>query len=134
MGSGHVMRCLTLADELNAQGAEVSFITCGSAGPLLDTIGAKGHGLHVLSDLTPGADNESGLGTNYAHWLPVSWQSDAEQTLEVLGRSGGADWLVVDHYALDARWERRIRARAAKIMVIDDLSDRPHVGVVIAEI
>ena len=35
------------------------------------------------------------------------------------------DWLVVDHYALDARWEREQRSLARKILVIDDL-DRRH--------
>src|SRR5687767_1401439 len=37
-----------------------------------------------------------------------------------------ADWLVVDHYGLDARWEREQRAHARKILAVDDLADRPH--------
>lgn len=37
-----------------------------------------------------------------------------------------ADWLVVDHYSLDAAWESRMRQKAAKILAIDDLADRPH--------
>ncbi|MDB5801079.1 MAG: pseudaminic acid biosynthesis-associated protein PseG [Rhodocyclales bacterium] len=36
------------------------------------------------------------------------------------------DWLVVDHYALDASWESAQRGNAKKILVIDDLADRPH--------
>jgi UDP-2,4-diacetamido-2,4,6-trideoxy-beta-L-altropyranose hydrolase len=36
------------------------------------------------------------------------------------------DWLVLDHYRLDARWEKALRPMARKIMVIDDLADRPH--------
>ena len=40
--------------------------------------------------------------------------------------NGRWDWLVVDHYRLDARWEARQRASAARILAIDDLADRPH--------
>src|SRR5205814_6661650 len=40
--------------------------------------------------------------------------------------AGGADWLVVDHYAIDWRWQQRLRASAARIMVIDDLANRRH--------
>ena len=36
------------------------------------------------------------------------------------------DWLVVDQYNLDAAWESRMRQKAAKILVIDDLADRQH--------
>jgi UDP-2,4-diacetamido-2,4,6-trideoxy-beta-L-altropyranose hydrolase len=36
------------------------------------------------------------------------------------------DWLVVDHYGLDAKWESAQRANAKRILVIDDLADRPH--------
>jgi len=36
------------------------------------------------------------------------------------------DWLVVDHYALDHRWEAQLRKWAKRIMVIDDLADRMH--------
>ena len=45
------------------------------------------------------------------------------------GEAPGArqfDWLVVDHYQLDADWESRARAVAKRIFVIDDLADRPR--------
>ena len=43
-----------------------------------------------------------------------------------------ADWLVVDHYGLDASWERQmvnqlgVETHTPRLMVIDDLADRPH--------
>jgi UDP-2,4-diacetamido-2,4,6-trideoxy-beta-L-altropyranose hydrolase len=40
--------------------------------------------------------------------------------------AGGCDLLVVDHYGLDARFERACRPWAKTILVIDDLADRPH--------
>ncbi|HVX04720.1 MAG TPA: UDP-2,4-diacetamido-2,4,6-trideoxy-beta-L-altropyranose hydrolase, partial [Rhodanobacteraceae bacterium] len=36
------------------------------------------------------------------------------------------DWLVLDHYALDRAWERKVRPFCGHLMVIDDLVDRPH--------
>lgn len=36
------------------------------------------------------------------------------------------DWLVVDHYSLGKIWEKKARAHAKKIMVIDDLANREH--------
>lgn len=37
-----------------------------------------------------------------------------------------ADWLVIDHYGLDLRWERLVRPFVGSIFVIDDLADRRH--------
>ena len=34
--------------------------------------------------------------------------------------------MIVDHYSLDARWERRVDDLLGRIMVIDDLADRNH--------
>jgi UDP-2,4-diacetamido-2,4,6-trideoxy-beta-L-altropyranose hydrolase len=61
----------------------------------------------------------------HAHWLGTDWETDARQTRSAIG-SECADWLVVDHYALDARWERSVRGRCKHLMVIDDLADREH--------
>ncbi|MBF0282750.1 MAG: UDP-2,4-diacetamido-2,4,6-trideoxy-beta-L-altropyranose hydrolase, partial [Zetaproteobacteria bacterium] len=46
-------------------------------------------------------------------------------TLAAIG-DAKVDWLVVDHYALDARWEKRLQAKCNHLMVIDDLADRLH--------
>jgi UDP-2,4-diacetamido-2,4,6-trideoxy-beta-L-altropyranose hydrolase len=65
-------------------------------------------------------------GTAHAHWLPVSWRRDAEQTSEAIGKIGRVDWLIVDHYALDAGWESVQRQHGLHILAIDDLADRAH--------
>jgi UDP-2,4-diacetamido-2,4,6-trideoxy-beta-L-altropyranose hydrolase len=61
----------------------------------------------------------------YEAWLRVDWETDAAQTTVGLGRTT-ADWLIVDHYALDARWEQALRPMCRNLMVIDDLADRIH--------
>lgn len=42
------------------------------------------------------------------------------------GEGRQPDWLIIDHYGLDRRYEQRIRPHFKKVMVIDDLADRAH--------
>lgn len=125
IGTGHVMRCLTLADELARQGHQCVFIVRDHPGHLGELIASKKHELHLLScadGIAPMVDDNGGP---HAEWLGVSWQHDASQVLGILAQIK-ADWLVVDHYALDARWEREVGKAVGRIMVIDDLADRKH--------
>jgi UDP-2,4-diacetamido-2,4,6-trideoxy-beta-L-altropyranose hydrolase len=126
MGTGHVMRCLTLADALQRKGCEIHFVCRELPGHVIAMVERSGHGVSRLP--APAADQDKGDLTATAHtsWLGVPWEDDARETLRALDEIYGVDWLVVDHYALDARWERSLRKAAGKIMVIDDLADRPH--------
>jgi UDP-2,4-diacetamido-2,4,6-trideoxy-beta-L-altropyranose hydrolase len=126
IGTGHVMRCLTLADELARQGHQCLFICRDHPGHLGELIAGKGFELHLLAN-SERAASPVAVGTDnlYAQWLSVPWQRDVRQTLELLAPVV-ADWLVVDHYALDVRWEREVAAAVGRIMVIDDLADRDH--------
>lgn len=123
IGTGHVMRCLTLADALAEQGAECLFISRAHEGNLNGLIAARGHAVLPL----PASRDEAGQdGTPaHGHWLGTGWQEDAEQTLQALDGTV-ADWLVTDHYALDAHWEAALRPACRRLMVIDDLADRSH--------
>lgn len=128
MGTGHVMRCLTLADALRERGASCTFVCRPHPGHLLALIAQRGHQALALPDLQEGAQPNLN-GTAHAHWLSTCWTTDGQDTQQVLNvHTGGqpVDWLVVDHYALDARWEEALRPQAQRIMVIDDLADRPH--------
>lgn len=123
IGTGHVMRCLTLADALHERGAKSTFICRPHAGHLLDLIQQRGHTEKALAPaddafIAPG-------GPTHAKWLGTDWASDAQQTQQVLGDQV-VDWLVVDHYALDRRWEQSLRPQTRRIMAIDDLADRLH--------
>lgn len=124
IGSGHVMRCLTLADELRSRGAEVHFICREHPGNLFALIAERGYPIVRLPLAEPEQIPSSG-DVAHAAWLGAPWQQDAQETVAALP-SGGVDWLIVDHYALDQRWEQYVRPHVGKIMVIDDLADRPH--------
>ncbi|MGY2905011.1 UDP-2,4-diacetamido-2,4,6-trideoxy-beta-L-altropyranose hydrolase [Bradyrhizobium sp. URHC0002] len=126
MGMGHLMRCLSLARDLADDGANVFFLLRSHAAGLTGLIEGEGHSVRLLPDPDRRPDAPAADGTAHARWLPTTWQKDAEQTLEAIDRIGPVDWLIVDHYALDARWERMLRNRAPRILAIDDLADRDH--------
>lgn len=128
IGTGHVMRCLTLADALRERGASCTFVCRPHQGHLLALIEQRGHQALALPELQEGAQPNHN-GTAHGHWLGTDWATDAQHTQQALStRTGGqpVDWLVADHYALDARWEEALRPQAQRIMAIDDLADRPH--------
>ncbi len=123
IGTGHVMRCLTLASALRATGADCHFILRAHPGHLAAAIRARGFGVHVLPAGQAGEPEHE--GPVHADWLGASWSDDARSTAEVLARLA-PDWLVIDHYALDRRWEEAVGAHAGRVLVIDDLADRSH--------
>lgn len=124
MGSGHLVRCLTLAEELRRRGAEVGFLCREHAGHLCALVEARGF---ALTRLAMGPDSAADDAPGHAHWLGASWQQDAEQCRHALASlSTPVDWLVVDHYALDRRWDLAMRPCARRLLVIDDLADRDH--------
>ena len=123
------MRCLTLADALRERGATCTFVCRPHPGHLLALIAQRGHQVLALPKLQDGAQPNH-IGNAYGQWLGTDCAADALDTQQALSAHAGGqpvDWLVVDHYALDARWEETMRPQARRIMVIDDLADRPHV-------
>ncbi len=126
MGTGHVMRCLTLANALVERGHDCHFVCRKQPGNLAKTIKQNGFGLTILSMPQEPGNMQSKLA--HAAWLGCSQEQDAEQVIRALAKLGitDVDCLVVDHYALDITWEKILRARVGRLMVIDDLFDRQH--------
>ena len=126
MGTGHVMRCLTLADALAAQGADCLFICREHRGNLIEHIRNKGYRVYSLPVLPPGGTGSlAEQSPAHSHWLGATQVEDATACTAILAEVS-PDWLVVDHYALDARWELTLKPHCRKLMVIDDLADRSH--------
>ena len=126
IGTGHVMRCLTLADELRERGADIIFVCREFDGNLCGYIEEKHYIVHRLPVSNEQEHNIEG-NLKHAVWLGADWQTDARQVEEIIkGVDTPPDWLVVDHYAIDERWEGHLRPYVKKIMAIDDLADRPH--------
>ncbi|KEK23385.1 UDP-2,4-diacetamido-2,4,6-trideoxy-beta-L-altropyranose hydrolase [Bacillus gaemokensis] len=126
IGTGHIMRCLTLAQEFRNKGAQIYFICRKLQGDLHQYILTKGFHVFLLDANKENTDFSSTLYGNYLNWLKFHWFVDAQQTNEILSQIQKFDWLIVDHYALDKKWETVLRKTVRKIMVIDDLADRVH--------
>jgi UDP-2,4-diacetamido-2,4,6-trideoxy-beta-L-altropyranose hydrolase len=134
IGTGHVMRCLTLAEELKQQGSEVEFICREHEGNLIGRIARQGFKVHKLAQCTDITDSKESLKDNSIiekavlygkQWLGSTQQQDAEQCESIL-ETIKPDWLIVDHYALDHNWQAQLQGLYKKLMVIDDLADRKH--------
>lgn len=122
IGTGHVMRCLTLANELRTRGNACCFIARHLPDFLKESIESQEHAVCMLHSVA--LDNSNG-DLAHAHFLGTSQALDAAQCGAQL-LEGEVDWLVVDHYALDSRWETLLREKSKRILVIDDLADRVH--------
>ena len=125
MGTGHLVRCLTLAGELRRAGAAAYFISRKLPGGGEALVRQSGFELLLLPE------PKGGLQTAREHerWLGVPWKQDAAETSEALrALSKPPDWLIVDHYGIDDRWESLVRTGMSKLMVIDDLADRKHMA------
>ena len=124
IGTGHVMRCLTLAEQLRGKGAEVSFLSREHVGNMNDYIESSGYQLHRLP---PGRMSTGDYENEYARWLAVPLEKDIQDSVGWLReQKSSVDWMIVDHYGLDERWERAVRPFVGRIMVIDDLANRRH--------
>ena len=122
IGSGHVMRCMTLADRIMSKGQTTHFLCRSLPKSLKDMLIGKGHSVTML---TSAAEPDS-IGTlAHSAWLGVAQTQDAKDCQDVIGAQK-ADWIVVDHYALDAEWESLMRSHCGQLLVIDDLADRRH--------
>jgi len=108
MGTGHIIRCLTLADESNRRGASIQFICREEEGNLIGLIEKRGY---------------------ISHRLPrsIDLVEERELTKKILSdQSNSPDLLIVDHYDIDKSYESSLRGPVKKIMVIDDFANRRH--------
>lgn len=120
IGSGHIARCLTLANALRSDGAEVVFACRQLPGHLLQRVSDQGYLALGLPERYPQEASGAGIEAR----LP--WQADIDALASALGTPQRFDWLIVDHYGLDATWESAARRFADHLMAIDDLANRPH--------
>lgn len=101
VGGGHVMRCLTLAGALAARGAACAFVAPLLVRGLIETFGPGG--IATLDALDATVEQVRAIADAY-----------------------NPDWLVIDHYRLTLADERALRASGRRLMVMDDLADRPR--------
>lgn len=127
IGSGHIMRCLTLADSLSKQGTCCEFICRDHAGNMINFIEERGYRVAKLPLNRDLDELSSNTSDEYLSWLGADNIEDAENTIRVIKDAREKpDWMIVDHYAIDHEWEKALRSVCKNIMVIDDLANRVH--------
>jgi UDP-2,4-diacetamido-2,4,6-trideoxy-beta-L-altropyranose hydrolase len=71
-------------------------------------------------DEAMGSENSE---TGASAGLTLNQASDVRQTAS---QTDAVDWLIVDNYEIDQHWERAMRSICRRLLVIDDLANRPH--------
>jgi UDP-2,4-diacetamido-2,4,6-trideoxy-beta-L-altropyranose hydrolase len=106
MGTGHLMRCLALAQAWQAQGGEALFITACDSNGLLQRLWDEEFRVIELEEAYP---------------APGEW----EMTSQVLA-AHAESWLVLDGYHFDPAYQRRIKEADHPLLVIDDMAHLEH--------
>lgn len=124
IGTGHIRRCLVLAQEMASRGAEVTFVWRDlgfNAGAMIRDAAFGSLRLpEPAIAFVPSPDLPP-----HAYWAGTAWETDAEDTASALA-DYAPDVLIVDHYAFDHRWHARVKAAlGCRFVALDDLGDRP---------
>jgi UDP-2,4-diacetamido-2,4,6-trideoxy-beta-L-altropyranose hydrolase len=100
IGTGHVMRCLALAQAWQDAGGRTIFLMAQSTPSILARLAAENCRVITLSAV-PGSDEDAAFTNEYA------WRLNAE-------------WLVIDGYAFGGEYQEQIRSRERKLLCVDD--------------
>jgi UDP-2,4-diacetamido-2,4,6-trideoxy-beta-L-altropyranose hydrolase len=100
IGTGHVMRCLALAQAWQDAGGRVTFVMAESTPTIEERLRGEGVGL-VRIDGVVGSD------------------FDSEQFV-ALARSHGPKWVVVDGYEFGSVYQRALKNERLKVLLVDD--------------
>jgi UDP-2,4-diacetamido-2,4,6-trideoxy-beta-L-altropyranose hydrolase len=106
MGTGHLMRCLALAQAWKDTGGKVTFITACQSSDLLKRPREEDFELHVLSH-------------------PYSDAGDWAHTKDILAAHPSA-WVVLDGYHFDEAYQQRVKDAEYQLLVIDDMAHLKH--------
>lgn len=116
---GHISRCLSLADELCNRGVDCEFVCRELPGNSIEFLKSKGYKVSVM----PWNEYEK-KGDLVNEWLNISWQQDFFETQSII-KNKNPDWIIVDHYGIDAKWEMEFQ-KDYKLLIIDDTPNRFH--------
>ncbi len=117
VGSGHVMRCLVLAEEFARKGYEIEFACSPLEGDMRSFIRERGFQVTTLAK--PREVIEPLHDADYTAWLQKSVSEDVQDFLTEITY---ADLVVTDHYAIGIEWQEQvIDTLDCRILAIDDL-------------
>ena len=111
IGTGHVMRCLALAQAWQDAGGRAAFAMAESTPAVHEKLRAEG--FEVLSVAARAGSDE-----------------DSAQTIS-LAREQRAEWVVVDGYQFDADFQRVLKTAELRVLFLDD---NGHAGIYSADL
>lgn len=100
IGTGHVMRCLALAQAWQDTGGKASFLMAHSTPSVRARLAAESCNIIPLSAV-PGSNEDADVTNELAH-------------------RANAEWLVVDGYAFEARYHEQVRNPERNLLCVDD--------------
>lgn len=108
LGMGHLMRCVTLTEQLPINEFNVTYFISDRSKLARSVLDDKDLNVVVLPSFNIEEDD--------ANWI-----------CEYLNRAKiKCDYVIVDHYSLGLKWETILEKNTNKIVVIDDLANRQH--------
>jgi UDP-2,4-diacetamido-2,4,6-trideoxy-beta-L-altropyranose hydrolase len=110
IGSGHLMRCLALAQAWRDAGAEATFLTHCENPVLLKRLEAEGLAVVAIRDKSRITDPE--LVADFIR------QKNSPKS--------AASWIALDGYNFHSDYQRALRATGYPLLVIDDSAHLPH--------
>ena len=109
IGIGHIMRCIALAQAWQDHEGEITFISHCESKPLKQRIQEEGFSFISLNSIHPNP-------------------TDLKMTLSILkeGMPKYKKWLVLDGYHFTPEYQKAIRDRGIRLLVIDDMDHLPY--------
>jgi len=126
IGTGHVSRCLRLAEELEHKGARVIFMCADLPGNISSSISELGFDIELFE---PPAD-EGAMESIEELWPTGAQIIDASRTSK-WAHAINADVVIVDHYALSQVWESQLSANGLRVIALDDLPGKSHASALV---
>lgn len=106
IGTGHLMRCLALAQAWKDAGGEVVFITACQSDDLLQRLREEGFNICLLA-------------------RPYPEPGDWDYTKDILAAHPNA-WVVLDGYHFGEIYQQRVKEAGHRLLVIDDMAHLKH--------
>jgi UDP-2,4-diacetamido-2,4,6-trideoxy-beta-L-altropyranose hydrolase len=116
IGTGHIMRCIALAQSWRDHGGKVKFITYCSNSFLINRIVDEGFSLYQLEKSYPDSSEE---------------YSFDEYTPDSRCKKNKNNWIVLDGYHFDSEYQTAAEKTGYKVMIIDDMA---HLSIYHADI